>query len=159
MWSSKVILRKRSSKVAFGSGVQIHHQWCMAQNLILSLLLSLLLPFTMNPVQHAYQKALRRRQAVQHMAHLFTFIIRIIVLNVAAIIWSRYLKQPWHTSMLTGQMWVIKFLAGHPECIHTELGVHKHVFYVIIDELHELGNTDSSLSLLKSNRLSSSIAL
>ena len=51
--------------------------------------------------------------------------------------------------MLTGQMWVIKFLAGHPECIHTELGVHKHVFYAIIDDLHELGHTDSKFVTLE----------
>ena len=69
----------------------------------------------MDPAQHTYQEALRQHHAVQHMAHLFTFIIRIIVLNVAAIIRSRYFKQPWHTSMLTGQMWVIELLAGHPE--------------------------------------------
>ena len=103
----------------------------------------------MDPAQHAYQEALRRRQAVQHMARLFTFIIRIIVLNVAAIIRSRYLKQPWHTSVLTGQMWVIELLAGHPERIRTELGVHKHVFYAIIDELHELGHTDSKFVTLE----------
>ena len=103
----------------------------------------------MDPAQHAYQEALRWRQAVQHMARLFTFIIRIIVLNVAAIIQSRYLKQPWHTSMLTGQMWVIELLAGHLECIHTELGVHRHVFYAIIDELCELGHTDSKFVTLE----------
>ena len=103
----------------------------------------------MDPAQHAYQEALRWRQAVQHMGCLFTFIIRIIVLNVAAIIQSHYLKQPWHTSMLTGQIWVIELLAGHPECICTKLGVHKHVFYAIIDELHELGHTDSKFVTLE----------
>ena len=103
----------------------------------------------MDPAQHAYQEALRRCQAVQHMARLLTFIIRIIVLNVAAIIRSHYLKQPWHTSMLTGQMWVIELLGGHPEHIRTELGVHKHVFYAIIDELRELGHTDSKFVTLE----------
>ena len=103
----------------------------------------------MDPAQHTYQEALRQHQAVQHMAHLFTFIIRIIVLNVAAIIRSRYFEQPWHTSMLTGQMWVIELLAGHPEHICTDLGVHKHVFYTIIDELCELGHTDSKFVTLE----------
>ena len=51
--------------------------------------------------------------------------------------------------MLTGQMWVIELLAGHLEHIHTELGVHKHVFYAIIDELHELGHTDSKFVTLE----------
>ena len=51
--------------------------------------------------------------------------------------------------MLTAQMWVIELLAGHPEHIHTELGVHKHVFYAIIDELRELGHTDSKFVTLE----------
>ena len=46
-------------------------------------------------------------------------------------------------------MWVIELLAGYPECIHTELGVHKHVFYAIIDELCELGYTDSKFVTFK----------
>ena len=69
---------------------------------------------------------------------------------------SVYLKQPWHTSMLPGQMWVIELLDGHLECIHTELGVHEHVFYAIIDELRELGHNDSKFVTLE---VSSSIAL
>jgi hypothetical protein len=37
-----------------------------------------------------------------------------------------YDKMPYHTSALTGIDWVYE---GHPECIHNELGVHKHVFH------------------------------
>ena len=110
---------------------------------------SYLLSFTIDPAQLAYQQALRWQQALQTMAHLFTLFIRVIVLNVAAIIWAQYLKQPWHTSMITGQMWVLELLAGHPECIHTQLGVHFHVFYAIIDELHALGYTDSKFVTLE----------
>ena len=51
--------------------------------------------------------------------------------------------------MLTGQMWVLELLAGHPECIHTELGVHTHVFYALIDELRELGYSDSKFVTLE----------
>ena len=104
---------------------------------------SYLLSSTMDPAQIAYQHALRQCQALQNMACLFTLFIRVIVLNVAAIIWAQYMKQPWHTSMLTGQMWVLELLAGHPEHSRTQLGVHSHVFYAIIDELHALGYTDS----------------
>ena len=75
----------------------------------------------MDPAQITYQHALRRRQALQNMAHLFTLFIRVIVLNVAAIIQAQYLNQPWHTSMLTGQMWVLELLAGHPDHICTQL--------------------------------------
>ena len=51
--------------------------------------------------------------------------------------------------MLTGQMWVLELLAGHPECIHTQLEIHSHVFYAIIDELHTLGYTDSKFVTLE----------
>ena len=51
--------------------------------------------------------------------------------------------------MLTGKMWVLELLGGHPECICTELGVHTHVFYALIDELHSLGYTDSKFVTLE----------
>ena len=103
----------------------------------------------MDPAQLAYQQALRRHQAHLHMAHLFSLFIRVIILNVAAIIRAQYLKQPWHTSILTGQMWVLELLGGHPERIRTELGVHTHVFYALIDELRSLGYGDSKFVTLE----------
>ena len=51
--------------------------------------------------------------------------------------------------MLTGRMWVLELLAGHPECICTQLGVHSHVFYAIVDKLHALGYTDSKFVTLE----------
>ena len=36
-----------------------------------------------------------------------------------------------------------ELLDGHPERIHTELGVHKHVFMALIAKLHAIGYTDS----------------
>jgi hypothetical protein len=33
-------------------------------------------------------------------------------------------KTPYHTSILTGEGWVLELLNGHPKQIHTELGVH-----------------------------------
>ena len=80
----------------------------------------------------------------------FSLFIRVIILNVAAImIHAQYLKQPWHTSMLTGQMWVLELLGGHTEHICTELGVHTHVFYALIDELCSLGYADSKFVTLE----------
>lgn len=46
---------------------------------------------------------------------------------------------PYHTSALTGVMWVLELLEGHPECIHCELGVHKHVFLFLISYLQQIG--------------------
>ena len=97
----------------------------------------------MTPEELAYEQAgIQRHLAFQHMARLFSLFIRVIILNVAAIIRARYLKQPYHTSILTGQMWVLELLAGHPERIRTELGVHRQVFFALVDELHGLGYTD-----------------
>ena len=44
---------------------------------------------------------------------------------------------PYHTSILSGAGWIVELLNGHPERIHTELGVHKHVFKALVQELKE----------------------
>ena len=46
-------------------------------------------------------------------------------------------------------MWVLELLGGHPKHIHTELVVHHHEFYAIIDELLELGHLDSKFVTLE----------
>jgi hypothetical protein len=52
-------------------------------------------------------------------------------------------REPYHTSILTGEGWVLELLAGHPKCIQCELGVHQHVFIELIEELREMGYTNS----------------
>ena len=52
-------------------------------------------------------------------------------------------REPYHTSILTGESWVLELIAGHPECIHCELGMHQHVFAELISELCEMGHTNS----------------
>lgn len=51
--------------------------------------------------------------------------------------------EPYHTSALSGQEWVIKLIISHPERIRYELGVHVHVFERLINELCALGHADS----------------
>lgn len=46
-----------------------------------------------------------------------------------------YDKIPYHTSVLSGEAWVLELLNGHPKRIRCELGVHKHVFNALIKEL------------------------
>jgi len=48
-------------------------------------------------------------------------------------------KRPYHTSILTGEGWVLELLNGHPKQIHTELGVHQHVFQHLVVELQDAG--------------------
>ena len=45
--------------------------------------------------------------------------------------------------MLTGHQWVMELLAGHPERIHCELGMHKEAFLQLVMDLREIGLTDS----------------
>ena len=54
-----------------------------------------------------------------------------------------HLRLPYHTSILTGEGWVMELLAGHPHWICTELGVSHEVFIALIDELCHMGHTDS----------------
>ena len=54
-----------------------------------------------------------------------------------------YDKTPYHTSALTGAGWVHELLNGHPEHIHNELGVHKHVFLGLVTALEQHGVTSS----------------
>jgi hypothetical protein len=52
-------------------------------------------------------------------------------------------KEPYHTSILTGEGWVMELLAGHPERIRCELGMHHDVFVELISELRRMGYTNS----------------
>jgi hypothetical protein len=56
---------------------------------------------------------------------------------------SWYWAQPYHTSKLTGQQWVEELMRGHPGRIYNELGVHLHVFVMLLIELQGLGYSDS----------------
>ena len=59
------------------------------------------------------------------------------------------MKEPYHTSLLSGHAWVQELLNGHPERIRTELGVHKEVFHALIEELEGMGHRDSSYVTLE----------
>jgi hypothetical protein len=50
-----------------------------------------------------------------------------------------YDKRPYHDSVFPGIAWVLELLTGHPERIRKELGVHKHVFYALINTLKAAG--------------------
>jgi hypothetical protein len=41
---------------------------------------------------------------------------------------SRFDKVPQHTSILSGQHWIDKLIAGHDGRFYNELGMNKHVF-------------------------------
>ena len=56
---------------------------------------------------------------------------------------------PYHTSILSGCGWVLELWNGHPERIHMELGVHKHVFKALLRELMQHGHLHSKHIMLE----------
>jgi hypothetical protein len=80
-----------------------------------------------------------------------TLILSIIITATASILNSLYHKtpEPYHTSLLTGEGWVLELLTGHPERIRCELGMHREVFGALIEELREIGHTNSRIVSLE----------
>jgi hypothetical protein len=65
--------------------------------------------------------------------------VHTIVAGALAVVEPLVSKEPYHTSILTGEAWVQELLHGHPKRIHTELGVHLHVFQQLVMVLQECG--------------------
>ena len=59
------------------------------------------------------------------------------------LIFGYHMKEPYHTSILSGYAWVQELLNGHPEHICTEFGLHKEVFYALIEVLQLMGHGDT----------------
>ena len=81
-----------------------------------------------------------RRQRVIRYAAL---IVSIIISATANILQSVYVREPYHTSALSGEAWVLEFLCGHPNRIHMELGVSVEVFSNLVQELRDIGYQNS----------------
>ena len=78
-----------------------------------------------------------------------TLQLTLLVPTLMRLIFHYHMKEPYHTSLLLGYAWVQELLNGHPECIRTELGVHKEVFYALIEELQSMGHGDSKYVTLE----------
>jgi hypothetical protein len=92
------------------------------------------------------QNQLARAQVRQRAFRYITLLINILLVAATHILISIHTPddpEPYHTSALTGQEWVIELIVGHPERIRCELGVHVHVFEGLVNELRALGHTDS----------------
>ena len=92
------------------------------------------------------RRARRRRELNQNTLNtvlmLLTQLIAAIVPMLIDMLCPYYSKMPYYTSVLSGYGWVLELLNGHPERIQTELGVCKHVFLKLIDELRSMGYSD-----------------
>ena len=86
-------------------------------------------------------------QARTHLHHTvlvaITLQLSLLLPRLMCLIRRYYMKEPYHTSILSGYAWVQELLDGHPERICTELGVHKEVFHALIRELQSMGYGDT----------------
>lgn len=82
-------------------------------------------------------------QAALHALHTVITVVNATAIAIEDYSDTYYNKQPYHTSALSGTAWVTELLTGHPERIRCELGVHKHVFYTLINLLRQAGCRDS----------------
>jgi hypothetical protein len=53
-----------------------------------------------------------------------------------------FIKEPYHTSALSGENWVLELRHGHPKRIQCELGVRHHVFEHLLWTLRHHGLSD-----------------
>jgi hypothetical protein len=89
----------------------------------------------------------------QQITHILNILINVVFPTIEHIFRTMQrlggVRQPYHTSILSGQAWVQELLHGHPRRIRTELGVCEHVFRQLIFTLHHLGHRDSKFVTLE----------
>lgn len=85
----------------------------------------------------------------QHVLQIYAVLAGVVLPLVLQIIRTYYIKEAYHTSILSGKAWVQESLDGHPERIWNELGVHKNVFHDLIKDLRAMGHRDSKYVTLE----------
>ena len=81
----------------------------------------------------------QHHQQVRKMMSMVAFTMANIVVTTALNYTDPlYNMLPYHTSALSGADWVQELISGHPECIRNELGVHKHVFHALMEEMQHV---------------------
>jgi hypothetical protein len=79
-----------------------------------------------------------------HMRWIVSVFVGVIISALATLfkqVHQSTRKIPYHTSIYTGEDWVLELLTGHPRRIRTELRVSHVVFDKLIDTLHSMGFT------------------
>ena len=79
----------------------------------------------------------------RNLVYTISLLLTIIIPRITQVICALYVKQPYHTSILSGEGWVQELLNGHPGCIQCELGITKDDFRLLILELQFMGHTGS----------------
>lgn len=91
----------------------------------------------------------QREQLYANLLQLLALILNSLIPTIIQYIRQYYNKQPYHISTLHGHDWIQDLLNGHLECIHSELGVHKHVSVALIAELQAIDQKDSKFVTLE----------
>ena len=81
-------------------------------------------------------------QAQQLHVHDSAMALTSILLQVISVLLDDipHEPQPYHTSHLSGQEWVMELILGHPDRIRCELGVSTGIFNTLISELQSQGH-------------------
>lgn len=80
---------------------------------------------------------------VDHLIDIAAIFVGLVMENALSYARTLYDKTPYHTSALTGEMWVFELINGHSEQICNELGVHKHIFLGLCNDLRRYGHQNS----------------
>ena len=63
--------------------------------------------------QEEYRAA--RCLAIQRLHHYISLFVAILLTGTSSLLMSLFEREPYHTSILMGQGWVMELLDGHPE--------------------------------------------
>ena len=77
----------------------------------------------------------------QQMAMIFNILATLIFPTIIDTL-QRGERQPYHTSILSGEAWVQELLHGHLRRICTELGVEEPVFRELVIMLRNMGHNN-----------------
>ena len=99
--------------------------------------------------QRSHTQCVAQQTLYNQVLQITAFIVTTVLPTLIQLIWSHLLKEPYHTSILTGQGWVNELLDGHSNRIRTELGMKRDVFLALILKLREMGYADSKYILLE----------
>ena len=87
-------------------------------------------------VKHsAALKKNKRRKSSLHKKKIVAFVGATAAAAVTLAATDIAEPQPKHTSILTGQHWIVKLLEGHSDRFHEQIGMSKHVFRLLLKEL------------------------
>ena len=100
----------------------------------------ILVTSVMDPHVESVLSHWNRRQRIIRYAAL---IVSIIISATANILQSVYVREPYHTSALSGEAWVLELLCGHPNRIRMELGMSVKVFSSLVQDLRDIGYQNS----------------